>query len=317
MSTGRPRARRGNGLAAFAFGVGAAISGCGQVSDVSDLAVEGNSSTDVVLTPEDTSTTVDSPEMISGSSSSEDGTSGPGDNRRGTGGSDDGSSGSKPGGGTGACCQPQPTPGCEDPFVTSCVCAVDDYCCEAEWDALCVDLSEDLECQACGESGPRPTGDCCLAEGEAGCLDEPVATCVCDSDPFCCVVAWDEVCVEQVDALGCGTCAQNAVAGSCCAPNGTPGCEDPGIELCVCDLDPFCCSVEWDELCVDVSIDAGCDSCIPGTEPGGTSGGGGTAGDSGTAIDPPGGSGSDTGWASGTDTGWASGTTGPASGTTW
>lgn len=38
-------------------------------------------------------------------------------------------------------------------------------------------------------------------------------------------------------------------AGACNEANGTPGCDH--VECCniVCDLDPFCCDVEWDEFC--------------------------------------------------------------------
>ena len=47
-------------------------------------------------------------------------------------------------------------------------------------------------------------------------------------------------------------------SGPCNEPNGTPGCEDP--ECCdeVCQIDNFCCIVEWDQNCVDIAIGIGC-----------------------------------------------------------
>ena len=39
----------------------------------------------------------------------------------------------------------------------------------------------------------------------------------------------------------------------CCDPVGLlgcPGCSDQEVEGCVCDLDPYCCDVQWDEVCV-------------------------------------------------------------------
>ena len=47
----------------------------------------------------------------------------------------------------------------------------------------------------------------------------------------------------------------------CCVPSSTPGCDDPEIEACVCALDPFCCAVAWDELCVEEVETFGCGSC--------------------------------------------------------
>ncbi len=59
-------------------------------------------------------------------------------------------------------------------------------------------------------------------------------------------------------------------AGTCCAPNGTPGCDDVDCCNLVCGLDDFCCDFEWDQSCVD-SANAFCgDLCAadcgsPGT----------------------------------------------------
>ncbi len=47
-------------------------------------------------------------------------------------------------------------------------------------------------------------------------------------------------------------------AGPCDQANGTPGCDDSECCNSVCDLDPYCCDVAWDELC------AGPNEIVPG-----------------------------------------------------
>jgi hypothetical protein len=39
----------------------------------------------------------------------------------------------------GDCCLPHPTTGCQNDTVEACVCALDDFCCNTEWDGICVD----------------------------------------------------------------------------------------------------------------------------------------------------------------------------------
>ena len=63
-----------------------------------------------------------------------------------------------------------------------------------------------------------------------------------------------------------GACGPGA--GLCGEPNGTPGCEDPACCAAVCDLDPICCIIEWDQSCADIAIDIGCAvGCPPGGPP--------------------------------------------------
>ncbi|HWB74435.1 MAG TPA: hypothetical protein VG755_05760, partial [Nannocystaceae bacterium] len=48
------------------------------------------------------------------------------------------------------CCDATGTgAGCLDPEVEACVCDDDPYCCDTEWDTLCVDEVESLNCGAC------------------------------------------------------------------------------------------------------------------------------------------------------------------------
>lgn len=60
--------------------------------------------------------------------------------------------------------------------------------------------------------------DCCLIDHGAGCSDPFIAACVCKNDPYCCEVEWEELCVEEVEALACGSC----ISGSDCNMSGIP-----------------------------------------------------------------------------------------------
>lgn len=51
-----------------------------------------------------------------------------------------------------ACCE-EGAAGCLDDAVEACVCAIDPYCCEVEWDAQCVAEVEQFGCGSCGGSG--------------------------------------------------------------------------------------------------------------------------------------------------------------------
>jgi hypothetical protein len=55
--------------------------------------------------------------------------------------------------------------------------------------------------------------DCCET-GDAGCSDAEVRDCVCAVDPYCCEFEWDEQCVVEVTALGCGTCGGEGGCGA-------------------------------------------------------------------------------------------------------
>ncbi|MCC6665605.1 MAG: hypothetical protein IT375_17760 [Polyangiaceae bacterium] len=57
------------------------------------------------------------------------------------------------GGFTGDCCMTQPGPGCGDPSVWQCVCPKDSFCCNNNWDSICVNEVTSLGCGKCGGSG--------------------------------------------------------------------------------------------------------------------------------------------------------------------
>ena len=63
--------------------------------------------------------------------------------------------------GDGDCCTANGTPGCEDAACCGAVCAIDVFCCDVEWDALCADQAE-ATCEICaGSAGP---GDDCIGD---------------------------------------------------------------------------------------------------------------------------------------------------------
>jgi len=91
------------------------------------------------------------------------------------------------------------TPGCEYPSVESCVCASDSYCCNTNWDSICV-----------GEVSSRGCGTCrdaCTSGSDAGAFQQSTETCVCTGDAYCCATAWDSICVNEVSSFGCGFCS--------------------------------------------------------------------------------------------------------------
>jgi len=63
---------------------------------------------------------------------------------------------------------------------------------------------------------------------------------------------YDNVIVTVItgDAGACGDSTE-----SCTTPHATPGCNNAGCCVQVCEFEPFCCAVEWDEFCVVAAVD--------------------------------------------------------------
>ncbi len=53
--------------------------------------------------------------------------------------------------------------------------------------------------------------------------------------------------------------------GDCCMPHDGGGCSGEAVQACVCAQDEFCCTDEWDGLCVNLVSERGCAAC-PGRE---------------------------------------------------
>jgi hypothetical protein len=166
------------------------------------------------------------------------------------------------GGGTpgmGDCCIDNNSPGCEDETVQSCVCAIDDFCCETEWDNTCAGIAAN-QCDSCGGGGGDE--DCCTPHTSSGCDTAAIETCVCAQDAFCCSGQWDATCVEEVGNFLCApACTPDDADGPCCMAHAGSGCEINSVEMCVCMADEFCCSTEWDAMCVSKIEMEDCGNC--------------------------------------------------------
>lgn len=156
------------------------------------------------------------------------------------------------------CCAAHPSPDCENPILSTCVCETDPRCCEQGWDASCVAAVEALGCGVCGQ--PE---SCCDETDAPGCDVPAIETCVCEFDPVCCEESWDAQCVADVFLFGCGICPG---ANSCCVADGAPGCVETDVQACVCAEDPSCCVEAWDFQCVQEVEAFGCGTCMPSTD---------------------------------------------------
>lgn len=162
--------------------------------------------------------------------------------------------------GEGDCCVDNNSPGCEDAEVQSCVCAMDAFCCDTEWDNTCAGIAANA-CDGCGGGSGGDTG-CCTAHGTGGCDTPAIQSCVCAQDSFCCDMQWDMTCVTEVGSFLCApSCNPDDADGPCCMANGTTGCEVNSVETCVCMEDDFCCMTEWDMFCVDLIESSMCGTC--------------------------------------------------------
>jgi hypothetical protein len=63
------------------------------------------------------------------------------------------------------------------------------------------------------------------------------------------------------DGGACGVLGE----GDCCEDNGTPGCDDAGVQACTCEIDAFCCATAWDDMCVTKAKESCGLSCGGGT----------------------------------------------------
>ena len=182
---------------------------------------------------------------------------------------------------TGTCGEPQygcdetATPGCVGCACHDCVCDKDDFCCTSGWDWMCViycqtDCGGCLPCNGdcngkeCGDDGCGgtcgtcdaqstcnwDTGTCephngCIETQTPGCVGCACHDCVCNKDDYCCVAAWDWLCVNycKTDCGGCLPCDGDCVGKTC----GSDGC---GGSCGSCQAGQACgngtCSIDTD-----------------------------------------------------------------------
>lgn len=65
----------------------------------------------------------------------------------------------------------------------------------------------------------------------------------------------------KIHLEGCPCEGQVDPRGECCEIGTVPGCLDPVIEACICEIDPFCCDTLWDETCVAQVNALTCGTC--------------------------------------------------------
>jgi len=156
---------------------------------------------------------------------------------------------------TGSCYASKATPFCDNESCCELVCATDPFCCDTRWDSSCVNAAI-AGCPGCGNPN---AGSCYEVRNTPYCADASCCGTVCAADPFCCGVAWDQFCVTRAIA-DCPSCGNPSNAASCYASHGGTYCNDSSCCELVCDLDPFCCAVQWDGFCAASAIKS-CPSC--------------------------------------------------------
>ncbi|NUN13670.1 MAG: hypothetical protein HUU55_08535 [Myxococcales bacterium] len=153
------------------------------------------------------------------------------------------------------CCKPSTVPGCSTVDIQECTCDFDPYCCDVQWDDLCVAAAVEqcgLQCEGtCGNTQCDDSEDC-------GNCPEDCGRCTSCGDLTCDTPETCENCPED-----CGECPPPEWTGLCCEANPTPGCEDSTITDCVCDLDTSCCTGTWDEACAQLAQGACGLDCPP------------------------------------------------------
>jgi len=161
-------------------------------------------------------------------------------------------------------CSPAPFPGCGGCKCQQCVCGMDPYCCDAQWDDICV--GECFDCGGCG-CVPQCQGKECGDDGCGGSCGTcpPKYSCqknVCQ--PICMPSCLGKQCGPDGCGGSCGTCPDGfkCDAGAC-VPYCTPDCKgkkcgpDGCNGLCgMCGPDEVClngqCKIAWDcELLLD------------------------------------------------------------------
>jgi Zn-dependent metalloprotease len=96
----------------------------------------------------------------------------------------------------------------DDSSSVAAICAADSYCCNNNWDSICVGEARTIaNSLACPESqGTCGHGICTTGGPLASGCDSGKAACVasiCAVDPFCCNNNWDVYCVGEVESV-CG-----------------------------------------------------------------------------------------------------------------
>jgi hypothetical protein len=156
------------------------------------------------------------------------------------------------------------TPGCNDLSCCEVVCSQDAFCCDVEWDLMCVQLADKTCAKPCPSPCSKVNPHDCFTTGGPGCNDVRCCEAACALDPFCCDTAWDEVCVSHmilglcdpppcpvvctpgalIEEERCGEDNNGSCGGGigacqgpfpdCCEATGLAGCSDPICQQSIC-----------------------------------------------------------------------------------
>ena len=114
------------------------------------------------------------------------------------------------------------------------------------------------------------TGSCFTSHASPGCDTPTCCALICAMDPFCCLTMWDSQCAANAQ-INCAapppTPCGSATAGSCTVVHSTPSCEDAACCEAICSVQPYCCSVAWDQSCVLSAVQICSTYCVPACPP--------------------------------------------------
>jgi hypothetical protein len=162
---------------------------------------------------------------------------------------------------SGACCEEDDTPGCDDAECTAAVCASDASCCSNDWDAACAAAAFDEPacmnvggaCPQCGD-GATQGAEACDGSDLAG---EDCVTLGLDAGSLGCADDCTDFDLEECIDYN----------GDCCAADDGPGCDDGACTASVCAVIPSCCDDVWNEACAAAAFDDAACSNVGGSCP--------------------------------------------------
>ncbi len=157
--------------------------------------------------------------------------------------------------GDGDCCEIHESPGCDDPDITACVCAMDPFCCNNYWDQLCVNEGEECGAQ-CNGCEPSCAGKQCGSDGCGGSCGTCPPSAICQNN--LCVPVGSQTCGEYMDCMMQKACPADLPLEEClfwCAPNG----DLPGVakELVYCIYET-CNSWNPKSFCFQAALSGQC-----------------------------------------------------------
>lgn len=132
--------------------------------------------------------------------------------------------------------------------------------CDEGWSACEAQLASEGACGGTGSGGGGGGGaecahDTCAVGTPLDASCSSCATAVCAVDSYCCEFAYDETCVQLAQQEpACGCVSDTCVHDVCTAGEAlVKGCNE--CSTTVCDADDFCCTYEWDPVCVQKAVE--------------------------------------------------------------